>query len=69
MVNRLATMGAKIAQLDQVKNSLDLENQLLESQIAQKSALNNIDQKASDLGFKPIGQVESINSPKIAAAN
>ncbi len=67
VVNRLSTMGNKIAQLSQVKRSVELENQLLESEIAKKSALSEIEQKAISLGFKPLTKVESITQPKLAA--
>lgn len=68
MVNRLSTMGNKISQLSEVKRNLELENQLLESQIAEKSSLQVIEQKASRLGFKSIDKVEALKDQNLAAA-
>lgn len=51
MVSRLSTYGDKIDQLREVKSSLNLENELLRNQISEKSALSEVEFKASEYGF------------------
>lgn len=68
MVNRLSTYGNKIQQLKNSQAGLELENQVLENQIAQNTALNSLEKKANELGFDSIKNVEYLKSLSIASA-
>lgn len=67
MMNRLSTDGNKIAQLKEAQQSLSLENQLLENQIAEVSALGYLDKKAAELGFTAIKNIEYIRPADLAS--
>lgn len=67
-VNRLATYGDKIQELKNTEASLELENQILENAVAQKSSLYSIGEKASKLGFDSAKSFSYLNSPSLASA-
>lgn len=54
MVNRLATYGEQLSKLEEIKGSLTTENELLENDIAEKSSLSHLGEKAKAEGFIPI---------------
>ncbi len=58
VLNRLSTFGEKISQIERNKTSLKMENQILENQIAQYSALQKIKVQASNLGFQTSKNIE-----------
>ncbi|MCL5783794.1 MAG: hypothetical protein M1142_00350 [Patescibacteria group bacterium] len=61
MANRLSTYGDKIQQLKDAQASLELENQVLENQIARQSSLISVETKSSKLGFETVKNFEYIN--------
>lgn len=65
-VNRLATYGTQISKLENAKQSLVLENQVLENQISQKSSLKLMDEKTQTLGFKRVKNIEVIKNIDLA---
>lgn len=65
-VNRLATVGEQIAQIERTKSSLELENQLLEKKIAEKRSLRQIEQSSKQLGFAKIQKLEYVQDTGIA---
>ena len=68
VVNRLTTYGNKIQELKLTRASLELENQILENQIAQISSMLTTETKASLLGFESIKNIEYIKTPNLASA-
>ena len=60
VVNRLSTFGHKIQDIKDSQASLELENQILESQIAKQASLLAIESKASALGFDSLKNIEYI---------
>lgn len=68
MINRLSTYGEKINKIKQAQASLELENQVLENQIAQSASLLNIQEKANQLGFTQASRVEYIIGTSFARA-
>lgn len=58
MVSRLSTYGDKIDQLQQIKASLNLDNELLRNQISEKTALSKIELQANQLGFSSATKVK-----------
>lgn len=69
IVNRLSTYGDKIFQLKQAEASLELENQVMANSIAEHSSLAALEQKANQLGFNNINQIEYIKfQDKLASA-
>lgn len=67
MVNRLSTYGSKIEILKQSQARLQLENQLLENAIAQKSSLQILEKESNQLGFDSFSQVEYFKPRHIAS--
>lgn len=67
MVNRLSTYGYKIKQLQEAQANLEMENQILENQIAQESSLLKVESKAILLGFKNIKKLEYYKSDSLAS--
>lgn len=49
--NTLATYGAKLEEISQLDQSLQMENQVLENKIATLSSLNNIASQSATLGL------------------
>lgn len=71
VLNRLSTFGEKISQIERNKTSLKMDNQILENQIAQYSALQKIKVQATNLGFQSSKNIEywqadglAMNQPK-----
>src|SRR5437868_3905759 len=62
VVNRLATYGDKISQLERQKTELELENADLKDKLFNKVSLDFISKKSSSLGFEKIKNVEYINA-------
>jgi hypothetical protein len=65
-VNRLATYGDKISKLEQAKNALVLDNQILTRQIAQEASLKTVDQEAKVLGFDRTRKLEYLQDSGLA---
>lgn len=65
-VNRLATYGNKISQLENTRSELMLQNQLLENQIAQRSSLQETQELAKKLGFEHIKNLSYLKEPGLA---
>lgn len=57
-LNRLSTFGDQINKLEKTKQSLLLENQLLENQISKYSSLLEIEEKSKYYGFDKSPEVE-----------
>ncbi len=65
-MNRLATYGDRINNLEQAKASLRMENQILENKIADKSSLNKVAKTSTHLGFQKVKNVEYLDSSNLA---
>lgn len=65
-VNRLSTLGAEINKMETTAASLRLENQVLATQIAKKSALIEIEKSAQLLGFEKVKSVQQVELPNLA---
>lgn len=65
-VNRLATFGSEISKLELAKNSLQMENEILENKIAEKSSLLKIEENSKIFGFKKITKLEYFQTQNIA---
>lgn len=65
-VNRLATLGSRINNLEQTKAALTLENQVLANQIAEKSSLSKIEVTSIQLGFQKIKSVVYLGPDNLA---
>ncbi|MBI4036990.1 hypothetical protein HY385_01040 [Candidatus Daviesbacteria bacterium] len=68
MVSRLSTYGNKIQELKVAQVSLELENQVLENMIAQKASLAAMEQKATQLGFSSVKNIEYLKLANVLAA-
>ena len=66
VANRLSTFGEKINSLESTKYSLELENDYLRNQVAQKKSLLLNQKKSMNLGFNKIKNVEYIKDSGIA---
>lgn len=66
VANRMSTFGEKINGLEVTKYSLQLENDYLKNEIAQKKSLNLNARKSAYLGFNKIKSIEYIKSEPIA---
>lgn len=66
VANRVATFGEKINGLEATKYSLELENDYLRNQIAQKKSLNLNQKKSMNLGFGKTKNIEYINVSPLA---
>lgn len=66
VVNRLATYGDKINQLEKTKSVLKTGNNILKNQIAQKSSLREIEKVAKVIGFQEINKVGYIKDLSLA---
>ena len=49
--NNVVTYGEKLDRLSSLTKTLNLENQILENEIAKKMSLNNIASRSAELGF------------------
>lgn len=65
-VNRLATVGEQIAQIERTKSALELENELLEKKIAEKKSLAQVEQSSKQLGFGKIQKIEYVSDSGLA---
>jgi hypothetical protein len=65
-VNRLSTYGEKISKIEQSKNDLVLENQILQNEIAKRSSLSEVEKYATTLGFEKISQVKFLQDEGLA---
>ncbi len=66
VANRSSTFGEKINSLEATKYSLELENDYLRNQIAQKRSLTLNQKKSMNLGFNKIKNIEYIKFSPIA---
>lgn len=60
-VNRLATFGEQINELERSKAALKLENKLLENEIAKHSSLSEAQKYVPHLGFQTTMKVEYLS--------
>lgn len=67
MVTRLSTYGHKIQELKVAKANLELENQIIENQIAEKSSLISLEEKAEAYGFSNIKNLEYVKPASLAS--
>ncbi len=65
-VNRLSTLGVEINKMENTAAALKLENQVLENEIAKRSALSQIGKNAQALGFVKVKTRTQIQSPYLA---
>lgn len=65
-MNRLATVGEQIAQLEQTKSALQLENELLEKRISERKSLTQIEDASKKLGFGKIQKIEYVSDNGLA---
>lgn len=56
----LINSGEKLQRIDDIKESLTLENQILENEIATRSALINIATRSAELGFSSVKDIQYI---------
>lgn len=61
-VNRLATVGEKINQLEASKANLKTENEALENEISKMVSLGKISKDAKEYGFEPLSNIEFLNA-------
>lgn len=66
VANRTATFGEKINSLEAAKYALELENDYIKNQIAQKKSLNLNQKKSMNLGFSKIKNIEYIKTSPLA---
>lgn len=66
VANRSSTFGEKINSLEATKYSLELENDYLRNQVAQKKSLNLNQKKSLNLGFGKTKSIEYIKNSPIA---
>ncbi|OGE19704.1 hypothetical protein A3J19_05565 [Candidatus Daviesbacteria bacterium RIFCSPLOWO2_02_FULL_41_8] len=58
--NNVVTYGEKFEKLSMLKKSLNMENQILENEIALKQSLSNIASKSGELGFSEPQSIQYI---------
>lgn len=58
--NNVVTYGEKLEKLSTLAKTLDLENQILENEIAKQRALSNIASKSAQLGFSEPESIQYI---------
>lgn len=58
--NNVVTYGEKLEKLSTLANTLSLENQILENEIAKQRALYNIASKSAQLGFSEPESIQYI---------
>ena len=68
-LNRLATFGDQIVKFESATADLSLENQMLENEIAKRSAFKTISEAANSIGFKRTTHVEFVSPPTVAYNN
>lgn len=67
--NSFSTAGETILKLENEAKTLEKENELLQSQIFEKSSLHNIEKQAKILGFVKVNNIISINTAMPIAFN
>lgn len=65
-VNRLATFGADLSKIEQARQDLTIENQILEDQIAKASSLQEVSKDAQVIGFGNFSNFSYLNLPSLA---
>ncbi len=68
MATRLSSYGVKIQQLKDAEANLQLQNEVLSTQVAQNLALENVQQKATALGFAPVKAYDYFENSALASA-
>mgnify|MGYP001561744553 FL=1 len=58
--NNVIAYGEKFEKLSTLQKTLNLENQILENEIAKKESLNNIASKSAELGFSDPESIQYI---------
>lgn len=58
--NNVVTYGEKFEKLSTLKKTLNMENQILENEIAKRQSLNNIASKSGELGFSEPQSIQYI---------
>ena len=58
--NIVVTYGEKFDSLSNLSKGLDLENQILENEIAKSSSLNSVASKSASLGFSRVESIQYI---------
>lgn len=65
-VNRLATFGSEISRLESARASLELENSIIEKNIADKSSLLEVSKSSGSLGFIKAQKIDYLTPQNIA---
>lgn len=60
VANAVASFGEKFAEISNLQQSLSLENQILENEIAQNASLNSVASQSAKLGFSKITSIQYI---------
>ncbi len=58
--NNMISYGEKLERLSVIQKSLNLENQLLENEIAKRESISNIASKSAELGFSEPESIQYI---------
>lgn len=58
--NTMVLYGEKFEKMSQLENNLNMENQILENEIASGSSLQNLASKSAELGFSRAENVQYI---------
>ena len=66
LINRLASYGEKFNQVKQTQSAIELDNQMLENEISQKSSLSFTQEKANQLGFNSTKNIEYFKPEALA---
>lgn len=59
--NTVSMYGEKYEKISQLQESLKLDNQLLQNEIAKRSSINKIASKSAELGFYSAEKIEYIH--------
>lgn len=68
MANRLSTYGSKIEETKGAQSKLELENQILENEVARKSSLLSLEPKAASIGFNAVKNPQYYHPVSLASA-
>ncbi|OGE36979.1 hypothetical protein A3B45_00100 [Candidatus Daviesbacteria bacterium RIFCSPLOWO2_01_FULL_39_12] len=58
--NNMVLYGGKLEKISKLEESLEMENQLLENQIATQSSLTSLASKSAELGFSKVEKIQYI---------
>lgn len=58
--NTIASFGGQFGRLSDLKKNLEMENQILENEIAKEASLNSIASKSAQLGFSKSKSIQYI---------